>query len=141
MSLKVVSTSPTFGYYATEPLEYLKTHGAQIVLAPQGEKMSEAELIEFVRDYDAIIVGIEKITAPVIEASKKLKIITKHGAGVDNVDVKAASARGIVVTPRRAQTAMPSPTLPWVSSCRWPERFPLPTSIKRENGPVWLEFR
>jgi D-3-phosphoglycerate dehydrogenase len=55
-------------------------------------------LIEFVRDYDAIIVGIEKITAPVIEASKKLKIIAKHGAGVDNVDVTAASARGIVVT-------------------------------------------
>jgi D-3-phosphoglycerate dehydrogenase len=76
----------------------LKTHGAQIVLAPQGKKMSEEELIEFVRDYDAIIVGIEKITAPVIEASKKLKIITKHGAGVDNVDVTAASARGIVVT-------------------------------------------
>jgi D-3-phosphoglycerate dehydrogenase len=98
MSLKVVSTSPTFGYYATEPLEYLKTHGAQIVLAPQGKKMSEEELIEFVRDYDAIIVGIEKITAPVIEASKKLKIITKHGAGVDNVDVTTASARGIVVT-------------------------------------------
>jgi D-3-phosphoglycerate dehydrogenase len=98
MSLKVVSTSPTFGYYATEPLEYLKTRGAQIVLAPQGKKMSEEELIEFVRDYDAIIVGIEKITAPVIEASKKLKIITKHGAGVDNVDVKTASARGIVVT-------------------------------------------
>ena len=64
MNLKVVSTSPTFGYYATEPLEYLKTHGAQIVLAPQGKKMSEEELIEFVRDYDAIIVGIEKITAP-----------------------------------------------------------------------------
>jgi D-3-phosphoglycerate dehydrogenase len=98
MNLKVVSTSPTFGYYAAEPLEYLKTRGARIVLAPQGKKMSEDELIEFVKDYDAIIVGIEKITAPVIEASKKLKIIAKHGAGVDNVDVKAASARGIVVT-------------------------------------------
>ncbi len=98
MNLKVVSTSPTFGYYAAEPLEYLKTHGAQIILAPQGKKMSEQELIEFVRDFDAIIVGIEKITAQVIEASKKLRIITKHGAGVDNVDVKTSSGRGIVVT-------------------------------------------
>lgn len=96
--MKVVSTSPTFGHYTTEPLEYLKTHGVRVVLAPQGKKMSEGELIEFVRDYDAIIVGIEKITAPVIDASKKLKIIAKHGAGVDNVDVKTASARGIVVT-------------------------------------------
>lgn len=97
MTFKVLSTSPTFGYYASEPVEYLKNHGCEVELAPQGKKMSEEELIESVKECDAIIVGVEKITEPVIQASEKLKIIAKHGAGVDNIDVKAASGRGIVV--------------------------------------------
>ena len=97
MTIKVLSTSPTFGYYASEPVEYLENHGCEVKLVPQGRKMSEEELIESVKECDAIIVGLEKITEPVIQASLKLKIIAKHGAGVDNIDVKAASARGMVV--------------------------------------------
>jgi D-3-phosphoglycerate dehydrogenase len=42
-------------------------------------------------------VGLERITEEVIQASKRLKIIAKHGAGVDNIDIKAASSKGIVV--------------------------------------------
>ncbi len=97
MTFKVLSTSPTFGYYASEPVEYLKHHGCKVELVPQGKKMSEQELIESVKECDAIIVGVEKITEPIIQSSKKLKIIAKHGAGVDNIDVKAASGKRIVV--------------------------------------------
>lgn len=98
MDFKVFSTSPTFGYYALEPLEYLAKHGCEIELVPKGKKMSEEELVQSVGEYDAMIVGVDKITKPIIEASQKLKIITKHGAGVDNIDVETASRRGIVVT-------------------------------------------
>jgi D-3-phosphoglycerate dehydrogenase len=98
MSPKVLSTSPTFGYYVTEPLDYLKAHGCTIDLIPQGKKISQEELIQTLGEYDAAIVGIERITASVIQASKKLRVIAKHGAGVDNIDVKTASSRGIVVT-------------------------------------------
>jgi D-3-phosphoglycerate dehydrogenase len=98
MSLKAVSTSPTFGYYVAEPVEYLKSRGFEVVLAPQGKKWTEQDLIEAAKQYDAMIVGIEKITAPVVQASKRLRIMTKHGAGVDNIDVKTATAKGIVVT-------------------------------------------
>ncbi len=98
MSYKVLSTSPTFGHYVSEPVDYLKTHGCTIDLIPQGKKLSQEELIQTVSEYEGVIVGIEKITPPVIEGAKKLKIIAKHGAGVDNIDVKTASARGIVVT-------------------------------------------
>ncbi|MFC1941557.1 phosphoglycerate dehydrogenase [Chloroflexota bacterium] len=97
MTLKVLSTSPTFGYYVSEPLEYLKKHGCEVELVPQGEKLSEEELIEGVKECSALIVGVEKITEPVIQASGKLKIIAKHGAGVDNIDIKAAASRGVVV--------------------------------------------
>jgi len=98
MSHKILSTSPTFGYYAAEPLDYLKAHGCSIDLIPQGKKMSPEELAKTLGEYDGAVVGVEKITASVIEGSKKLKVLAKHGAGVDNIDMKAASSRGIVVT-------------------------------------------
>ncbi|MAG14679.1 MAG: hydroxyacid dehydrogenase [Dehalococcoidales bacterium] len=97
MTYKILSTSPSFGYYAPEPVEYLKNHGCEVELVPQGKKLSEEEIIEKAREADALIVGVEKISELVIEASKNLKIIAKHGAGVDNIDVEATSGRGIAV--------------------------------------------
>jgi D-3-phosphoglycerate dehydrogenase len=97
MSYTVLSCSPTFGYYASEPLEYLRSRGCKVTLVPEGKKMSETELIDEVKRYDALIVGTEKITKQIIESSGKLKVIAKHGAGVDNIDVEASTRRGIVV--------------------------------------------
>jgi len=97
MTFQVLSTSPTFGYYASEPVDYLRNHGCELELVPQGKKLSEEELIKNVKECSAMIVGVENITEPVIQASTKLRIIAKHGAGVDNIDVEAASSRGIVV--------------------------------------------
>ncbi len=98
MGFKIFSTSPTFGYYAAEPLDYLKAHGCAIDLIPQGKKLSPEELAKTLGEYDGAVIGVEKITASVIEASKKLKVLAKHGAGVDNIDIKTASSKGIVVT-------------------------------------------
>jgi len=98
MPFKVLSTSPTFGHFAEEPVKYLKEHGFTVELVPQGRKVSEEDLMQILPEFDAVIVGVEKMTEPVLQASKKLKIITKHGAGIDNIDVKAASNKGILVT-------------------------------------------
>ena len=97
MKFRVLSTSPTFGHYVTEPVEYLKNHGGELELVPQGKRLSEEELIESAKECYAMIVGVENITEPIIQASERLKIIAKHGAGVDNIDIEAASSRGIVV--------------------------------------------
>jgi len=98
MNFKVLSTSPTFGYYTREPVDYLVAHGGTVDLLPQGKRPSEEELIKALTGYDAAIVGVEKMTANVLRAAKQLRVIAKHGAGVDNIDVRAASERGIVVT-------------------------------------------
>ena len=98
MSFKLVSTSPTFGYYAMEPVEFLKQNGCAVELAPQGIKLSEDDLVACAAESDAMVVGIEKITARVIQAGKKLKVIAKHGAGVDNIDMETATKNKIVVT-------------------------------------------
>jgi D-3-phosphoglycerate dehydrogenase len=60
--------------------------------------LPEDELIRIIGDYDALLVrsGTE-VTAKVIEAGKKLRFIGRAGAGVDNIDMDAATRRGIIV--------------------------------------------
>ncbi len=58
----------------------------------------EATLTEACRDADAILARLGVVTAGVIAAAPSLRIIARHGAGSDGVDLPAATARGIVVT-------------------------------------------
>jgi D-3-phosphoglycerate dehydrogenase len=60
--------------------------------------MSEEELLKVVEDVDGLIVGGDKISRRIIEHAKKLKIIARHGVGVDNIDLKAAMDNGVIVT-------------------------------------------
>ncbi|MHB1043743.1 MAG: phosphoglycerate dehydrogenase [Eubacteriales bacterium] len=63
-----------------------------------GSKMTENELIEVIGDYDGMIVrSATKVTARVIEHASKMKVIGRAGVGVDNIDLAAATAKGILV--------------------------------------------
>ncbi len=60
--------------------------------------LAEDELVAIIADYDAMIVrSATKATRPIIEAGGKLKIIGRAGVGIDNVDVAAATERGVIV--------------------------------------------
>lgn len=60
--------------------------------------LEPSELVKRIGEYDALIVRSEtKVTKEVIEAGKKLKLIGRAGVGVDNIDVAAATGRGIIV--------------------------------------------
>jgi len=62
------------------------------------KKLPEAELLAAVANVEAIVVRSEtKITRKVIEAAPKLRVVGRAGVGVDNVDVEAATQRGVVV--------------------------------------------
>jgi D-3-phosphoglycerate dehydrogenase len=62
------------------------------------QKMSEAELLPLVKEAHALIVRSEtKVTKNVIAAAPLLRVVGRAGVGVDNVEVDAATARGIVV--------------------------------------------
>ena len=61
-------------------------------------KLSEDQLVEVIGDYDALVVRSgTQVTARVIAAAAKLQIIGRAGVGVDNIDVEAATQRGIMV--------------------------------------------
>src|SRR5256885_10959866 len=62
------------------------------------KRLSEAELIPIVKDVEAMVVRSEtKVTRKVIEAAPKLRVVGRAGVGIDNVDVDAATERGVVV--------------------------------------------
>lgn len=62
------------------------------------EKYAEqADLVNAVKGMDALIIRSDKVTSEVIAAADKLKIVVRAGAGYDNVDLEAASAKGVVV--------------------------------------------
>ncbi|NPA47545.1 MAG: 3-phosphoglycerate dehydrogenase [Thermococci archaeon] len=76
-------------------LELLRKNGFEVLYR---EYPDEDQLVELVRDVDAIIVRSKpKVTRRVIEAAPKLKVIARAGVGLDNVDLKAAEERGIKV--------------------------------------------
>ena len=62
------------------------------------KRLAEEELLPLIQDTVAMVVRSEtKVTRKLIEAATKLRVVGRAGVGVDNVDVEAATVRGIVV--------------------------------------------
>ncbi len=71
------------------------------------EKLPPDQLLKSIPEYDCIIVrSATKVTAEVIAAGTNLKVIARGGVGLDNIDVKAAEARGITVLNTPAASAV-----------------------------------
>lgn len=71
---------------------------AQVAQVDVKTKLPPEELVQLIPNYDALMIRSgTKVTSEVIEAASQLKIIGRAGVGVDNVDVAAATRRGIVV--------------------------------------------
>uniref|UniRef100_A0AAQ4R692 phosphoglycerate dehydrogenase n=1 Tax=Gasterosteus aculeatus aculeatus TaxID=481459 RepID=A0AAQ4R692_GASAC len=73
----------------------LEENGIRVTEKPN---MKRDELMAEIKDYDGLVVrSATKVTADVIDAADNLKIIGRAGTGVDNVDVDAATKKGIIV--------------------------------------------
>jgi len=74
--------------------EEVKKTGGELVVA---KEQTEVEIIKVVKDVDAIVVTYAEITEKIINAAKKCKIIVRTGIGVNNINIEAATERGIYV--------------------------------------------
>jgi phosphoglycerate dehydrogenase-like enzyme len=83
----------------------LKAHDIELIVSLLGRNHTEDELISNLSDVDAVIAGVDPFTARVMDSAKKLKIIARAGVGYDNVDLTAATQRGIYVTCRSCETS------------------------------------
>ncbi len=92
----LVATEKPFAKEAVEGIrQIVEEAGYELCLL---EKYTDkCELLEAVQEVDALIVRSDKVTAEVIDAAKNLKIVVRAGAGYDNVDLEAATKRGVVV--------------------------------------------
>jgi D-3-phosphoglycerate dehydrogenase len=77
----------------------LETLGLELVVPEiKGQQLDEAELLELMPDIDGVIAGDDLFTATVLEASPRLRVLSKWGIGTDSIDKEAAERLGITVT-------------------------------------------
>lgn len=91
----LIATEKPFAPVAVEGIKGV-IDGAGYELALLEKYTDKQDLLDAVADADAIIVRSDKITAEVIEAAKNLKIVVRAGAGYDNLDLEACSAKDII---------------------------------------------
>lgn len=77
-----------------EGREYLESRGHELIT---GSGMETENIIRDIKGIDALVVRLSKITREVFEAADKLKVIVRHGAGFDTVDLEAAKEYGVEV--------------------------------------------
>lgn len=90
-------TTPTFARHSSDPWTLLADGGAGPVRPYDDRALPHAELLERITGADALIAGMDPVTAEVMDAAPRLKVIAKHGVGTDTIDVAAARERGIPV--------------------------------------------
>jgi len=91
----LVATQKPFAKAAVDGIRKIAEENGH-TLALLEKYPGEAELIAAVADADALIVRSDKVTAAVVEAAKKLKIVVRAGAGFDNLDLAACTAHNVV---------------------------------------------
>ena len=94
--MKVISTSPSFAKYSKHPIEYLDENGFAVQAFPAD--VSLEVLKPHLADADALIVAFTEVNAELLDCAPKVKMVCKHGVGVDNIDLAETKARGIWVT-------------------------------------------
>lgn len=95
MAKVLVATDKPFAKAAVDGIRKI-VEGAGFELALLEKYTDKADLLKAVADVDAIIVRSDIISADVVEAAKNLKIVVRAGAGYDNLDLAACTAKGVV---------------------------------------------
>jgi phosphoglycerate dehydrogenase-like enzyme len=91
---------------AVTPRSFRQTQGAHLLRLEQSgvlvryptvdRPLSEPEMLELVEGCEAVIVGVEPVSAAVLDAGP-IRVVVKYGSGLDNIDLDATSARGVTV--------------------------------------------
>ncbi|MCC6042076.1 MAG: hydroxyacid dehydrogenase [Candidatus Verstraetearchaeota archaeon] len=117
--------------------EILRSRGCRVTVKPS---LTKEELIKAVKEYDAIVVrGRTKLTRDVIMEAQSLKVIGRAGVGLDNIDLKAASEKGIkvVASPQASTVAVAEATMALILALA---RM-IPEANKMLKEGLWLKSK
>jgi phosphoglycerate dehydrogenase-like enzyme len=94
---RVLIGSKSFGKAYPEHLKQLEEGGCEVIPNQIARAYRAAELRTELAGVDAIVTGTDELTAEVIMSADSLKLIAKHGVGLDSIDLEAARTKGVVV--------------------------------------------
>ena len=95
MSKRVLVTSRSFGSIDSTPLDILNDAGCSVTLMGRDFAMDRFEAAAV--DCDVLIIGAHEFSPALMARCKKLRLICKHGAGLDNIHLDEAAAQGVAV--------------------------------------------
>ena len=78
-------------------VDALKDKFPDSVVNTDGMRMNGDSLVEYLKDAEAAIVGLELVTPELLDKLPQLKVIAKYGVGLNNIDIEACKQRGIIV--------------------------------------------
>ncbi len=78
-------------------LDLLKEAGHEVVFCTPGKQPDEEELLRILPGCVGYLAGVERISEKALEAAKDLKVISRNGTGIDNIDLNAAERLGITI--------------------------------------------
>jgi D-3-phosphoglycerate dehydrogenase len=97
MTGSVLVTTPSFGARSEAPWTALAEEGLVARTDTGRHPLAARDLADVVGTADALIVGLDRVDASVLAAAPALRVVAKHGVGVDNIDLAAVAARGVTV--------------------------------------------
>ena len=96
--MKILITPRSFASFSDKPLKMLTERDYKIKRNNTGRPYKKEEMLKLIKDVDGIIIGIDELSAEIIEEANELKVISKYGIGLDNIDIDMATNKKIVVT-------------------------------------------
>jgi len=110
---KILISSRSFGKINSGAVEILNNAHLKSNVNPFGRKLNEEELIDLLDGAVGIIAGTENISEKVILNANQLRVISRYGVGLDNIDLKTAKQKGVLVynTPETPSVAVAELTL------------------------------
>jgi len=94
---RVLLSVSSFGAAGDEPRHKLEQAGMEVLDNPHGRRLTADEIGELIGDVHALVAGTEPLGLEVLERASHLRVISRVGVGLENVDLNAARSLGIVV--------------------------------------------
>ena len=96
--MKILITSNSFGKFDETPKKKMEDLGWELIPNRYHKILGEQEMMQEVQDIDGIILGSDTVNKNVLDNANKLKIISRYGVGIDNIDLEECKRKNIEVT-------------------------------------------
>jgi D-3-phosphoglycerate dehydrogenase len=95
--MKVLVSTSSFCEFSNSPLGLLENEKLEIIENPYSRKMKPEEILNIAKDVDYVVAGTETYNPALIDEMSNLKIISRVGVGLDNIDLHYAKKKGIKI--------------------------------------------